>query len=31
MGLPLRFHTSHYDELDGVSVDANTVNDNLCG
>jgi len=31
MGLPPRFHTSHYDELDGVSVDANTVNDNLCG
>jgi len=25
MGLPSRFHTSHYDELDGVSVDADSL------
>jgi iron complex transport system substrate-binding protein len=25
MGLPSRFHTSHYDELDGVSVDAGSI------
>jgi len=29
MGFPSRFHTSHYDELDGVSVDADIVTDNL--
>jgi len=25
MGVPSRFHTSHYDELDGVSVDVDTL------
>ncbi|WP_267643271.1 ABC transporter substrate-binding protein [Haloarchaeobius amylolyticus] len=25
MGLPSRFHTSHYDELDGVSVDTDAI------
>ena len=25
MGLPSRFHTSHYDELDGVSVDVDSI------
>jgi iron complex transport system substrate-binding protein len=25
MGLPSRFHTSHYDELDGVSVDVDSL------
>ncbi|MFD1643781.1 ABC transporter substrate-binding protein [Halohasta litorea] len=25
MGLPSRFHTSHYDELDGVSVDTESI------
>ncbi|MEF8824777.1 MAG: ABC transporter substrate-binding protein [Halapricum sp.] len=25
MGLPSRFHTSHYDELDGVSVDTGSI------
>ena len=29
MRRPSRFHTSHYDELDGVSVDADIVTDNL--
>ena len=28
-GFPSRFHTSHYDEVDGVSVDADIVTDNL--
>ena len=25
MGLPSRFHTNHYDELDGVSVDTSSI------
>jgi len=25
LGLPSRFHTSHYDELDGVSVDTDSI------
>ncbi len=25
MGLPARFHTSHYDELDGVSLDTESI------
>jgi len=25
LGLPSRFHTGHYDELDGVSVDADSI------
>jgi len=29
MGLLSQFHTSHYHELDGVSVEADTVNDTL--
>ena len=29
MRRPSRFHPSHYDELDGVSVDADIVTDNL--